>query len=207
MYYSKKLNSVPYQKYRQIQLNLRQKRIESVLFLEHLPVITAGKNFDKKNLLVTEEFLIKQNIQFLEVERGGDLTAHEKGQLVIYPHIDLEKRKITISDYLKILNEILIESIFEIWNLQVFSHSDKPGLYLKNNPEKKILSQGIYFKSNFTSFGVAINISNDLKVFNLINPCGGDSKNIVTIKSLGLDSGLEINFIKLFKNKFINSIK
>lgn len=207
MYYSKKLYSVPYQKYRHLQTKLRLKRKESVLFLEHLPVITAGKSFDKKNLLVTENYLKEQNIEFLEVERGGDLTAHEKGQLVIYLHIDLLKRNMTISEYLKILNDVLIQSIYQTWNLEVYSQSQKPGLYLSNDPEKKILSQGVYFKSNFTSFGVALNISNDLKVFQLIHPCGANAKNIISIKSLGLDTYIEKDFISLFKNKFINFFK
>ena len=111
---------------------------------------------------------------------------------MIYPHIDLKKRNLTIGDYLSFLTDCLIHSIEEVWGLSVISHKDRPGLYLASNPDKKLLSMGVYFKSYFTSYGVALNLRNDLCVFRTINPCGQDAANMVSLLSLGLDvSGKE----------------
>ena len=96
MKFTKKINSVPYNKYLRLQTSLRKKRKEILIFLEHTSTITAGSNYNIENLLVPKEYLLEKGIAFFQVERGGDLTAHEIGQLVIYPHIDLKKRNLTI---------------------------------------------------------------------------------------------------------------
>jgi lipoyl(octanoyl) transferase len=206
MLVTNKLFDIEYNTYRQLQIKLREKRKEVLIFLEHSSTITAGKNFHKENLLVNENYLFENKIDFYNVERGGDLTAHEKGQLVIYPHIDLQKRNLTIGKFLQILNSSLTESIEVVWDLEVYSHPEKAGIYLKKDPEKKILSQGVFFKSFFTSYGIALNLKNDLKLFQLIHPCGGESKNIVSIQSLGLDTSLEKNFISEFKKRFLSQV-
>ena len=207
MFITQKILNIPYARYSQLQIKLRKHRKEGILFLEHQPTITAGKNTDFKNLLVPPEILKEKNITFLNVERGGDLTAHETGQLVIYPHIDLTKRKISLQKYLDILSESLIQCIHKVWNLELIQKKEAPGLYLKKNPSKKILSQGIFFKSFFTSYGVALNLKNNLEVFQMIHPCGGESKHIVSINSLGLDSNLEKEFVHLFTNQFLQQIE
>ncbi|MBK8399343.1 MAG: lipoyl(octanoyl) transferase LipB [Leptospiraceae bacterium] len=204
MKFTKKINSVPYNKYLRLQTSLRKKRKEILIFLEHTSTITAGSNYNIENLLVPKEYLLEKGIAFFQVERGGDLTAHEIGQLVIYPHIDLKKRNLTIGDYLQFLTNCLIDSIEEVWKLSVISHKDKPGLYLTSDHSKKLLSMGVYFKSYFTSYGVALNLRNDLSVFRMINPCGQDAANMVSLLSLGLDvSGKkEEEFVRVFGEKF-----
>jgi lipoyl(octanoyl) transferase len=207
MFITRKLFNIPYIQYSQLQIKLRKNRKEGILFLEHEPTITAGKNTNLKNLLVSTDFLSEKKITFLNVERGGDLTAHEKGQLVIYLHIDLLNRKLNIQNYLDILSQTLIESIARIWSLPLIQKKEAPGLYLEKDPQKKILSQGIFFKSFFTSYGVALNLKNNLEVFQMIHPCGGDSKNIVSIQSLGLDTHLENEFIEYFTKKFLEKME
>ncbi|MBP9887361.1 MAG: lipoyl(octanoyl) transferase LipB, partial [Leptospiraceae bacterium] len=172
MKFTKKIYSVPYNRYLKLQSFLRKRRREILIFLEHTSTITAGSNYNIQNLLVSEEYLLEKSVQFFQVERGGDLTAHEVGQLVIYPHIDLKKRNITIGDYLHLLTQTLIQSISDVWGILVIENKEKPGLYLASNPNKKLVSMGVYFKSYFTSYGVAINLRNDLSVFRMINPCG-----------------------------------
>lgn len=174
--------------------------------LEHKPVITAGVNFQKTNLLVSEEYLQSKGIDIFYLSRGGDFTAHEPGQLVIYPHVDLKKHKLSIHGFIDILMESLISSVFSIWNLELSYFPNKPGLYLTSKPQKKLVSIGISFKSFFTSFGVAINIQNDRELFGLIHPCGGKSKDIVSIESLGFDPNKEAEFMDLFRSKFYEKI-
>ncbi|MCB1191722.1 MAG: lipoyl(octanoyl) transferase LipB [Leptospiraceae bacterium] len=198
----RKLYNIPYQDYVMHQNKLRKLRKECIILLEHLPVITAGVNYQKTNLLVAESYLQKNGIDLCFIPRGGDFTAHEPGQLVIYPHVDLKKRGLSIHDFIKFLMESLISAVLDIWNLQLSYFQDKPGLYLASNPQKKLISMGISFKSFFTSFGVAINIKNDRKLFELIHPCGGKSSDIISIKSLGLDTEKEIEFIYRFRSEF-----
>ena len=209
MKFTKKIYSVPYNRYLKLQSFLRKRRREILIFLEHTSTITAGSNYNIQNLLVSEEYLLEKSVQFFQVERGGDLTAHEVGQLVIYPHIDLKKRNITIGDYLHLLTQTLIQSISDVWGLLVIENKEKPGLYLASNPNKKLVSMGVYFKSYFTSYGVAINLRNDLSVFRMINPCGQDAANMVSLLSLGLDTSIEKEeeFRETFMKKFTISLE
>ncbi|MBK6607717.1 MAG: lipoyl(octanoyl) transferase LipB [Leptospiraceae bacterium] len=208
MKFTKKIGSVPYIRYLKLQSALRSRRKEIIIFLEHTSTITAGSNYNIQNLLVTEEYLLEKSVEFCKVERGGDITAHEIGQLVIYPHIDLKKREITIGDYLRALTDCLVESIETVWGLKVIADKEKPGLYLFSNPKKKLVSMGVYFKSYFTSYGVALNLRNDLSAFRMINPCGQDAANMVSLQSLGIDVSREKEeeFIEVFKQNF-NLIK
>ncbi len=208
MKFIKKIYSVPYNRYLKLQSFLRKRRREILIFLEHTSTITAGSNYNIQNLLVSEEYLLEKSVQFFQVERGGDLTAHEVGQLVIYPHIDLKKRNITIGDYLHLLTQTLIQSISEVWGILVIENKEKPGLYLASNPNKKLVSMGVYFKSYFTSYGVAINLRNDLSVFRMINPCGQDAANMVSLLSLGLDTSIEKEeeFRETFLMKFTTAL-
>ena len=208
MKFTKKIGSVPYIRYLKLQSSLRSRRKEIIIFLEHTSTITAGSNYNIQNLLVSEEYLLEKSVQFFQVERGGDLTAHEVGQLVIYPHIDLKKRNITIGDYLHLLTQTLIQSISDVWGILVIENKEKPGLYLASNPNKKLVSMGVYFKSYFTSYGVAINLRNDLSVFRMINPCGQDAANMVSLLSLGLDTSIEKEeeFRETFLMKFTTAL-
>ena len=169
-------------------------RKESILFLEHPPTITAGSNFHEKNLLMTEEELNQNGVKIFYLKRGGDFTAHEPGQLVIYPHIDLKKRNISVTEFIQILRSSIARSIDSIWGINVVDNPESPGLYLSKNPDKKIVSFGIYFKSFFTSFGAAVNVNNSLNTFSMIHPCGGKSENITSIQLLGKNPNLKQAF-------------
>ncbi|EMO25708.1 hypothetical protein LEP1GSC170_0758 [Leptospira interrogans serovar Bataviae str. HAI135] len=87
---------IPYLRYLEMQDKLRKFRRECILFLEHAPTITGGINYNPENLLVKPEFLESMGIQIHWTQRGGDFTAHEPGQLVLYSHVDL-KREIFLS--------------------------------------------------------------------------------------------------------------
>lgn len=182
---------VPYERYILFQEKARAKRKENILFLEHPPTITAGINYNIGNLLQNPEFLSKNGIALHYIRRGGDFTAHEPGQIVTYFHIDLKGRGLTITNFLDAALSSAMEAVKIVWNLDLIRRSDLPGLYLSTDPERKILSIGVLFKSWFTSYGIALNVSNDFSAFRCIHPCGGDWRNMVSIAKLGLDSSSE----------------
>lgn len=149
--------------------------------MEHFPVITAGINSKKENLLVSESVLKEKKIDFEEIQRGGDFTAHEPGQLVIYAHIDLKKRNWGIDFFLKSFQDAVSDAVKDVSGVSLFCDPKRPGLYLSKNPDKKIVSIGVYFKSFFTSFGAAVNLNNSLEVFRNINPCGISAENMSSV--------------------------
>lgn len=186
---------ISYSRYIIFQERIRKKRKECILVLHHFPTITAGVNTKKENLLTSIEILTSKGIEFYSVKRGGDLTAHEPGQIVLYPHLDLKARNIKLAQFLEKFLFILINTFELTWELELIFLENKPGLYLKQDPSKKLVSVGFNFQSFFTSYGVAINFENDLSTFQHINPCGNLAHNIVSIQKLGLDTSLKMDFI------------
>jgi lipoyl(octanoyl) transferase len=197
---------IPYSRYIRFQEKSRKSRNESILFLEHSPTITSGTGSKIENLLTTQESLFQKGIDLLSISRGGDYTAHEPGQLVIYPHIDIKSRNLSIIDYLKIFKESISNSIYKVWRLETIDNPESPGLYLKANPTNKLVSIGITFKSFFTSFGASVNISNNLDTFQYIHPCGGKAENMTSIKKLELDTLLRNDFLMEFKKNFFHEL-
>jgi len=193
-------NLIPYEKYIKYQENSRKKRRESIIFLEHPPTITAGTGFLENNLLLSRNDLYLKGISLHFIKRGGDFTAHEPGQLVIYPHIDLKKRNLNVTEFIRFFRGEIQSAVFKIWKIDLIENPESPGLYLKTDPIKKLVSFGIYFKSFFTGYGAAINIDNSLESFYYINPCGGSALNMTSIKQLGLDPSKKKEFIEILKN-------
>ncbi|MCB1140859.1 MAG: lipoyl(octanoyl) transferase LipB [Leptospiraceae bacterium] len=198
---------VLYSRYLEFQEKSRTKRKESLIFLEHPATITSGTSANEENLLVSLSQLERQKISFLKVNRGGDFTAHEPGQLVIYPHLDLKKRNLSVTDYIGIFRNSLSFSIQKTWGLEVSDNPEKPGLYVSTPYEKKLVSFGITFKSFFTSFGAGFNISNSLETFQYIHPCGGQAGDMISISSLKLEPGLKDRFIQKFIQEFFKKLE
>ena len=170
----------PYLRYIRLQERLRRRRRECLLFCEHPPTLTAGVKSRPENLLLGEQALKEQGVSLHQIGRGGDFTAHEPGQIVIYPHLDLQKRGVKIGRYFNVLLEISHRCIQKVWDLDTIINEDAPGLYMPSSGAK-ILSIGVMFKGFFTSYGVALNVSNDLKTFGYINPCGDSSLSVTSI--------------------------
>ncbi|EMO46481.1 lipoyl(octanoyl) transferase LipB [Leptospira santarosai] len=190
---------IPYLRYLELQEKLRKFRKECILFLEHTPTITGGINYNPKNLLFGREFLESRGISIHWTQRGGDFTAHEPGQLVVYAHVDLKKRNLSIRLYLENLLRSVIDSARATWGLNLITDSSSPGLYLESNPSKKICSIGVNFKSFFTSHGIAFNLNNDFAAFRCINPCGRNWTDMTSVEKLGLDFTKRNEFISLMK--------
>jgi len=199
--------NVPYARYLLLQEKLRKRRRELLLFLEHRPVITAGINYNMEELLVSEDFLKNGSIDLEFVKRGGKFTAHEPGQLVIYPHIDLKKRGLTISGYLDLLNNSLREAADSAWGIKIIQNRENPGLYLQDSPDKKLVSVGVDCKSWFSSFGAAVNISNTRETFKLIHPCGLPADVMVSVRDIYPGAPDEKKFIDSFAEIFLHGLE
>ena len=202
MLFSKKIHYIPYKKYMNFQQKLRYYRKEMILFVEHPPTITSGINSKDSNLLVRPLELKNKNIKSYTIERGGDFTAHEPGQLVVYIHIDLKKRNLKISDFLHKISLVFIQTTKNLYGLELIWDKKFPGLYLKDS-QKKLISFGICFKSFFTSYGFAFNIHNSLETFQYINPCGLEKNRMtsllllnISVEKNNLIDNLKKNFIK-----------
>ncbi len=163
----------------------------AVILCQHYPVITTGRLVDKNNILVSEEELQKRGIGFCKTERGGSVTYHGPGQLMIYPVFNLNYFKKDIRLFLRNLEYTVISLL----NTLGIDAETRPGLTGAWLGEKKISSIGIAIKNWITYHGLAVNIKKgDLANFSLIRPCGMDI--IMTSAESALNKEVSIENIK-----------
>lgn len=141
---------------------------DTLLLMEHPPVITLGANSDTSGILTPPEILRGLSIDIVRVERGGRATMHLPGQLVAYPILNLRERNIGVRALVEALEETLLATA-AAFGLNAFRKVGAPGIYLEGS---KLASLGIAVKSGVTLHGVALNVSCDLTLFNHIVPCG-----------------------------------
>jgi lipoate-protein ligase B len=171
-----------YRQILQMQQLLREKRQQSeipntVLIVEHPAVITLGARQSSNRLLVDRQDLAKKNIDVVAVRRGGGTTAHNPGQLVFYPILNLQKTGLGINKYIRELEAIGAELLARL-NVQSTSRKGAPGLWVG---ERKIASIGVRVSKFITYHGMAINIQNDLSIFEYIVPCGLDNVEMTSV--------------------------
>lgn len=155
-----------------------------LLFCEHPPVYTLGKSGHEENLLASPDELANLGAAYVHTNRGGDITFHGPGQLVVYPVIDLENFFTDIHRYMRNLEEAVILTLAE------FSlHGDRiPGLtgvwiqHEKPAPPAKICAMGVKTSRWVTMHGLALNIHVDLKFFDRIVPCGITDKAVTSLE-------------------------
>ena len=148
-----------------------------LLLLEHNNVVTIGRSGDINNLLVSKNILNENNIEFFETDRGGDITFHGDGQLIGYPIIRLDDPKKVVPFVRKIEN-VIIDTLAEL-SIDAFSKIDDTGVWTK---EGKIASIGIKVSKWTTLHGFSLNISENTKGFDFINPCGSSDEHVVSIQ-------------------------
>ncbi|MCJ7812576.1 lipoyl(octanoyl) transferase LipB [bacterium] len=157
-----------------------------LLFLEHPPVFTLGKNGGRENLTVSESFLKEKKIQIVQIERGGNITYHGPGQLVAYPIIHLNTMALAVTDYVERLEEVMIRTAAD-FGIEAERNEKNRGIWISH---KKLGSIGIAIRRGVSFHGLAMNINNSLIPFCWINPCGLDG---VSMTSLKKETGKEIN--------------
>ncbi len=198
--------SIPYNKYYKISEYFRKKRWENIIFCEHPPVITAGIQFKQESFRIPIEALKSKNIDVFFLKRGGDLTAHEHGQIIIYPHIDLKKRKLSLSDFVQFCIDNTKNILNYVFELNLIYEKDMPGLY--TGEKQKVVSIGFEIRKAFTTSGIAINYKNNLSTFQYIYPCGYKELEMKTIQQLTNLNSIELEKKQqIFIEKWINNFQ
>ncbi len=160
---------------------------EWILTVEHDPVITLGKHAKESNLLFDADALRRKGIEAIRIERGGDVTFHGPGQLVVYPLIDLERHHLGVKAYVHLLEEAVIRTIAE-YGVKGERVDGASGVWIgAGTPgERKICALGVKCTRFVTMHGLALNVNTDLDYFRLINPCGFVDKGVTSLeKELG----------------------
>jgi len=148
-----------------------------ILQTQQLSVITLGARQSSNKLLVNRENLAQKHIDVVDVRRGGGTTAHNPGQLVFYPILNLQKTGLGINEYIREL-EAIGEELLKQLDVHSTRRKGAPGLWLG---ERKIASIGVRVSRSITYHGMAINIQNDLSIFDFIVPCGLDNVEMTSV--------------------------
>jgi len=168
---------------------------DTLLLVEHTPVITLGRNAQQRNILASAEQLTERGIEVFETNRGGDVTFHGPGQLVGYPIVDLralpqtaEGKRIGAIEFVRRIEETLIRALADfgiagqrvagstgVWTVPSASGPHSGGT------EKKLAAIGIHISRGVTSHGFALNVTSDLDHFKLIVPCGIADKPVTSM--------------------------
>jgi len=157
------------QTYQEELINYRQRwTFDLLIILEHPPVITFGRNTNRDHLLWTVEALQAAGIDCSASRRGGDITLHGPGQLVGYPIVDLNHYNRDLHRFLRLLEEVLIRTLHD-YGLKGESVRGKTGVWVSG---RKIASIGLAVRHWISYHGFALNVDNDLAVFDAIVPCG-----------------------------------
>lgn len=183
---------------RDLDEELRVSTENYLLFCEHYPVYTLGKSGLIENLLLNNQQLKDEGIEFYHINRGGDITFHGPGQLTGYPIFDLANFKTDIIVYLRDLEEVIIEVLDE-FGIKGGRVDGLTGVWVEgDNPAKarKICAMGIHTSRWATMHGFGLNVSTNLSYFGHIIPCGIADKSVTSIeKEIGTVSMEEVKKI------------
>ncbi len=149
-----------------------------VLFLEHPPVFTLGRRGGLDNLMVSKNKLDKRGISLVHVERGGDITYHGPGQIVVYPIIHLERNRFKVVDFVSALEEVMIRVAFDS-GIAADRNSINRGVWVGR---KKLGSIGIAVRRGISFHGLALNVNLEMEPFCWVNPCGLDGVAMTSMK-------------------------
>lgn len=187
-----------------------------LLFVEHPPVYTLGKSGNKENVLMSDEELQANHIEFFHTNRGGDITFHGPAQIVGYPILDLEKFYTDIGKYLRNIEEVIILTMAE-YGIKGDRSTGETGVWIEPGvpgKERKICAIGVRCSRWVTMHGFAFNVNTDLSYFNNIIPCGIVNKQVTSLqKELGRALDMEEvkekvkrNFEKIFEAELVSEV-
>jgi lipoyl(octanoyl) transferase len=183
-----------------------------LIIVEHPHVYTLGKSGSENNLLIDHIQLKAKEAKFFRTDRGGDITYHGPGQIVGYPIFDLEEIEISLKEYIRRLEEAVINTLLH-YNIIGSRLSGATGVWIdQGNRPRKICAIGVKASRYITMHGFAFNVNTDLSYFNYINPCGFVDKEVTSLeKELGVKQDFEevknilkTNFKGAFDLQFIN---
>lgn len=172
-----------------------------LLCVEHSPVFTIGKSGKMEHLLMSEEFLKEKGIEFYKNNRGGDITFHGPGQLVVYPILDLEHFFTDLKKYMRLLEEVVIQVLAE-YGIEASRSEGETGVWLDADipgRARKICAMGVRTSRWVSMHGLALNVNTDLNYFQMIVPCGIQSKGVT---SMEIELGKKVELQEVF-DKFV----
>jgi lipoyl(octanoyl) transferase len=177
-----------------------------LLFCEHPHVFTLGKSGDEQNLLIQKEDLHTIEATYYQINRGGDITYHGPGQLVVYPVIDLENFFTDIHKYMRLLEESVIQTLHE-FDITAGRIKGLTGVWLGSESEttaRKICALGVKTSRWVTLHGLAFNVNSTLEYFDYIVPCGIQDKAVTSLeKEKGSVQDFEL-VKSILKDKLVN---
>jgi lipoyl(octanoyl) transferase len=153
---------------------------DEIWFLEHPPVFTMGMNATAEHLLAPGD------IPVVNIDRGGQVTYHGPGQLVVYPLVDLSRAGLGVRALVVGLEQALIDTL-ALWNIEAHGRRDAPGVYVAGS---KIASVGLRIRRGRSYHGLALNVAMDLGPFARINPCGYAGLRMTQVSALGGPAGV-----------------
>lgn len=194
----------------------QQLTVNHLLFVEHPPVYTLGKSGNKDNVLMTDDELQANNIEFFHTNRGGDITFHGPEQIVGYPILDLEKFYTDIGKYLRNIEEVIILTM-AAYGIKGDRSAGETGVWIEPGvpgKERKICAIGVRCSRWITMHGFAFNVNTDLSYFNNIIPCGIVNKQVTSMqKELGhsldmqeVKEKVKSNFERVFEAELISEV-
>ena len=155
--------------------------VDELWVVEHDPVFTLGQAGKPEHVLAAGD------IPVIHVDRGGQVTYHGPGQIVVYPLLDLKRRKVGVREYVHRIEQALIDTLGE-WNIHAERRDGAPGVYVA---DAKVAALGIRVRRGCTFHGLAFNIGMDLEPFHRINPCGYQGLQVTSMGDLGGPSGMD----------------
>lgn len=166
-----------------------------LLFVEHNHVYTLGKSGSEANMLINAIQLQAAHAEFVKVNRGGDITYHGPGQLVVYPIVDMANFGVGVKDYVDRLEEVVIRTVGE-YGIKGERLEGATGVWIDAHTPKarKICAIGIKCSRYVTMHGFALNVNTNLDYFNYINPCGFVDKGVTSIAK---EVGHEVSMIEV----------
>jgi lipoyl(octanoyl) transferase len=160
---------------------------DEIWFVEHPPVFTMGLNASKEHLLAPGD------IPVVQIDRGGQVTFHGPGQLMVYPLIDLRRSNIGVRTLVTALEQSVVDLVAE-FNVEAAARADAPGVYVNG---EKLASVGLRIRRGASFHGMALNVDIDLEPFSRINPCGYAELQMTDLNRLGINVQLEETAEKL----------
>ena len=170
---------------------------ETIIIVEHPHVFTMGVHAHSANMLVNDLWLQNNGIHCVKIKRGGDITYHGPGQIVVYPIISLQKHRLGVKQYVTLLEQAVIDTLAE-WGIIADRVDGATGVWVmaENGENRKICAIGIRCSRFITMHGLALNVNTDLTYFSYINPCGFTQKNISTSLEDLLRHKVDISTVK-----------
>ncbi len=159
--------------------------VGTILLVEHDPVITVTHRPEaQSHITATPEMLAAQGVEIAETDRGGDVTYHGPGQLVVYPIVDLNRMNCRIVEYLRLLEDIVIETLAS-FGIKGERDEGATGVWVRSGAQSaKVCAMGVRVRRWVTLHGLALNIDPDLLHFSLIVPCGLHGRPVTSLRVL-----------------------